>query len=166
MKRTPLKRGTKQMKRSGFKQRGYFINRKSFNSTPKVRKPKTEKKKIEDKLWELCKQITRDRYGNTCYTCGKTGLLGGNWHTGHFIPRSVGGAYLRYDLRNLRPQCPYCNVTLSGNGAVFYRNLVEREGQKYVDELFQDKKKSVKSSDHYQSLLAEYGIYHPKVIPN
>lgn len=56
------------------------------------------------------------------------------------------GAYLRYDLRNLRPQCYRCNIDLSGNGAIFYRLMVEREGQEYVDELFRDKQKVVRAN--------------------
>lgn len=124
--------------------------------TPLKRKSKTPFAKLQQKLWELCKQIIRLRYGNTCYTCGKTGLVGSSWQTGHFIAKSVSGASLKYDLRNLRPQCYRCNCDLSGNGAVFYRLLVEREGQKYVDEIFRDKNKTVKANDHYAKLIPLY----------
>lgn len=122
------------------------------------KKSKSLTRKVQDELWELCKQITRLRYGNVCYTCGKTGLEGSSWQTGHFIANSVGGAYLRFDLRNLRPQCYFCNVNAGGQGAIFYRNLVEREGQEYVDELFRDKQKSVKAIDYYLSLIPQYEI--------
>ena len=59
-------------------------------------------------------------------------------------------------MRNLRWQCYYCNINLGGNGAVFYKNLVEKEGQKYVDELFKDKQKSIKAYDYYLELLEKY----------
>lgn len=64
---------------------------------------------------------------------------------------------LRYDLRNLRPQCYRCNIDLSGNGAVFYRKLTMDKGQDYVDQLFRDKERITKSSvTFYQSLIDDY----------
>lgn len=111
---------------------------------------------IQRKLWEECKRLTRAKYGYVCYTCSKNLENGVQNHTGHFIPKSVSGAYLKYDLRNLRPQCYNCNINLGGNGAEFYRRLVENEGQGYVDELFRDKQKTVKALDHYLFLLDKY----------
>ncbi len=112
---------------------------------------------LRHRLWELCKEVTRKRYGNTCYTCGKGPLSGSGWQTGHFIARSIGGLLLKYDLRNLRPQCYRCNIDLSGNGAVFYRKLVEIEGQAYVDELFALKGVLTKETkDFYYDKIAEY----------
>lgn len=49
-----------------------------------------------------------------------------------------------------------CNVWRGGMGAEYYRRMVEREGQEYVDELFKDKQKSVKAYDRYLEQLAEY----------
>lgn len=121
------------------------------------RKSKTPEAKLKEKLWELCKKLTRLAYGTTCYTCGKAGLSGSTQQTGHFIPSSICGAYLRYDLRNLRIQCYRCNIDLSGSGAVFYRNLVRDCGQSYVDDLFKDKQKIVKADRaFYQSLIDRY----------
>lgn len=114
---------------------------------------------LKNKLWELCKQITRKKYGNTCYTCGKTGLSGSSQQTGHFIPSSVGGHELRYCLDNLRIQCYRCNIDLSGNGAIFYKLLVEREGQTYVDNIFKKRNKIIKADSlWYQSKIDEYTI--------
>lgn len=122
-----------------------------------ARKKKTPEAKLKAELWELCKQIIRLKYGNTCYTCGATGLTGGNWHTAHFIARSICGASLRYDLRNLRPCCYRCNVSLAGNGSAFYRALVEREGQGYVDGIFADKERLIKTNRQwYEAKVAEY----------
>lgn len=127
-----------------------------MKKTKLKRKSKTPIAKTQQKLWELCKQIIRLKYGNTCYTCGKTGLVGSSWQTGHFIPKSTSGAYLKYDLRNLRPQCYRCNIDLSGNGAEFYKRLREREGQKYVDEIFKDKQRTTKAFDYYLTLIPKY----------
>lgn len=122
-------------------------------SIPKKKKVNVAKQKKV--LWELCKQLTRTRYGNRCFTCRKTGLVGSNWHTGHFLASATCGAYLRYDLRNLRPQCFMCNITLGGNGAAYYRMLVAAEGQAYVDQLFRDKNKIVKADTIFYGKLIE-----------
>ncbi len=121
-----------------------------------MRKSKSEIRKIQDKIWELCKKIVRYRDGTTCFTCGKEGLIGSSWQTGHFIPSSVCGAYLRYDLRNLAIQCYRCNIDLSGNGAIFYKKLVEKKGQLFVDQVFLDKETTVKAIDHYKKVLEKY----------
>ena len=131
---------------------------KKAKKQPK-RKPKKKKisiSKLQKLLWVECKRIIRQKYGNICYSCGKTGLVGSDWHTGHFIPNSSGGAFLRYNLSNLRPQCYHCNVNLGGNGVFYYRELVRREGTEYVEQLIADKNKIVKAYDHYEQLLELY----------
>lgn len=141
-----------------------WIKRKTPLKRSKTRLRKESKQsisKIQRDLWQLCKAIIRAKYGNTCYTCGKTGLEGSGWQTGHFIPKSVGGALLKYHLNNLRPQCYRCNINLSGNGAVFYKLLVEREGQMYVDTLFSLKNQTTKAYDHYLRLIEEYTLLLP-----
>lgn len=124
---------------------------------PHKRKKLPELRKLRKQLWELCKQLTRLKYGNACYTCGAVELQGANWHTAHFLARSVCGLFLRYDLRNLRPSCYRCNVSLSGNIAEYYRHLVEAEGQAYVDQLFADKKRQTKETrQFYEDLIEKY----------
>lgn len=146
MQRTPLKRVP--MARKGLK-RPLGAQRK--------RRKTTDLAKLKKELWELCKQIIRKRYGNTCYTCEAEGLAGANWHTGHFIPSSVCGTYLRWDLRNLRPQCFRCNISLVGNGSSFYRELLIREGVSYLDQLFADKEKLTKLTPAFlQQKIEEY----------
>lgn len=158
------------MKRSGFKKKTYDevikaskLKKKTVEAPKSKSVKKSSKnsqiKRLKTNLWELCKQITRLKYKNVCYTCGKTGLEGSSWQTGHFIPSSVGGAYLRYELRNLRPQCYYCNINLGGNGATFYKNLVEREGQEYVDQIFKDKQITIKADEaFYQERINAYTL--------
>jgi hypothetical protein len=116
---------------------------------------------LKKTLWELCKNIIRLLYIRpdgtwVCYTCGRPILEPCKAHTGHFIPSSTCGGYLRYDLRNLRIQDYYCNINLGGNGSAFYRNLVKDEGQEYVDKLFQDKQKVIKLTDHVIETIIEY----------
>lgn len=147
------------MKRSGFKRKVQSTNK--LRKTPLRAKSglrKASKQPIsllQKKLWEECKRITRSKYPPVCFTCGKP-VVGSNDHTAHFIPKSVCGTYLKYDLRNLRRCCYYCNINLGGNGSMYYKRLVEIEGQDYVDQLFKDKSITVKAYDHYQELLAKY----------
>ena len=125
----------------------------------RVKKPKKISiSKLQKLLWVECKRIIRQKYGNTCYSCGKTGLVGSDWHTGHFIPNASGGAFLRYDLRNLRPQCYHCNINLGGNGIFYYRELIRREGEAYVEQLIKEKGLIIKAYDHYEKLLEEYRL--------
>jgi hypothetical protein len=56
---------------------------------------------------------------------------------GHFISRS--NMYLRWDLRNLRPQCKNCNQYKSGNLDKFAENL-ELEMPGIVSSLMEDSK--------------------------
>ena len=50
-------------------------------------------------------------------------------------------------------------MNLGGNGAVFYRKMVEREGQEYVDALFRDKERITKADRFfYEKLIHEYQI--------
>ena len=112
--------------------------------------------KLSKLLWIECKRLVRQRDGNKCFTCGATGLKGSNQQTGHFIPSSTCGAFLRYDLRNLAIQCARCNLWGGGEGALFYKNMVKKHGQEYVDQIFKDKNKIVKARDFYVERLLEY----------
>jgi len=125
---------------------------------------KSVTRKIQDKLWEHCKRITREKYKNqdgsfNCFTCDRRIDTPAGAQTGHFIASSICGAYLRYDTRNLRIQCYHCNINCGGNGAEFYRRLVKEVGQVAVDQLFKDKQKIVKALEHYQKLLKEYEAF-------
>jgi len=112
--------------------------------------------RLQRKIWEHCKRIIRDKYSNVCYTCGKSGLSGANWHTGHMLPKASIGAYLKYDLRVLRPQCYNCNINLGGSGALFIENMRSIEGDEYVNQILQDRNITVKAYDHYINILQTY----------
>lgn len=125
-------------------------------------KPRKRKGKAPSKiLWELCKQLTRAKYGNTCYTCSRHPLEGSNWHTGHFIPKSVCSTELGYDLLNLRPQCYHCNINLSGNWLAFEERLTREKGRMFVAELkkrnLETKGKSYGSTWYLQK-IEEYQV--------
>jgi len=145
------------MKRTGFKRK---ITSKPLKTTKLAKVGKQPISKIQKVLWVECRRVATILYppveGKTyCYTCSKP-VEGRNRQLGHFLAKSVCGAFLKYDIRNLRWQCYHCNINLGGNGPEFYKLLAEKEGQKYVDKLFEDKKKTIKAYDHYVQLLEEY----------
>lgn len=111
--------------------------------------------KVQRQIWDECKRIIRARYKHICYTCGKP-IEGSNLHTGHMLAKASLGAFLKYDLRLLRPQCYHCNINLGGMGAVFIENMRRIEGDAYVDKILQDRQVTVKAYDFYVDLLSEY----------
>lgn len=118
--------------------------------------------KIEKKLWQLCRKVADVRCDAQnipprCFTCDRL-VEGVNKQLGHFIPKSTCGAFLKYDMRNLRWQCYNCNINGGGQGAEFYKRLVEENDQNYVDQLFKDKQKIVKAMDKYLELISEYEL--------
>lgn len=112
--------------------------------------------KIQRQLWAECKRIIRARYKKTCYTCGKPRLRGSDCQTGHMIAKSTLSAFLKYDLRLLRLQCTRCNIWGGGMGAIFIENMRKIEGDEYVNQIMQDRFKTVKAYDHYLILLEQY----------
>lgn len=140
------------MKRGTFKQK----LTKPLKRSKLKKKSKAKISVIQRRLWELCKQIIRKKYGNICYTCGATGLEAGNWHTSHFIPKASLGAYLKYDLRVLRPSCYHCNINLGGNGAIYYERLRREMGDEYISQIFKDRQVTVNAYSHYEKLLIDY----------
>ena len=140
MRKTPLKR-------TGFKRK----------PATKKRRVKSPLQKAKIALWEHCKRITRAKYGNVCYTCGKTDLAGSGWHTGHYISSSICSAFMRYNLDNLRPQCYNCNINKSGNWLAYERHL--NEDGIDTDELKQlneDTKNQQYDILFYQDKIEEY----------
>lgn len=127
-----------------------------MKKTPLRKKSKTKISVLQRQVWELCKQIVRKKYGNTCYTCGRSALSGSNWQTGHMWAKASVGAYLKYDLRILRPQCAVCNLFQGGRGADFHRKMLEEIGQSAMDALEKDRQVNVNAYLHYTELLDKY----------
>lgn len=153
MKRTVIKRKTPLKAKTGFKRPA------TGHRKPTKRRKKSDLQKLKAQLWTLCRERTRAKYGNTCYTCGKTGLEGSNWQTGHFVSSSICSTALRYDLRNLRPQCYTCNINKSGNWLAYETRLIKEHGQEYVDALKRENEATkglMYRAEWYQARIAEY----------
>lgn len=122
MKRTPLKRKT-PLKRTALK--------RSSKTKKKPKKPSI--RILKDRLWKECQRLTRERWGNTCYTCDAPGLEGKNWQTGHGKAMAALPLTFKYDIRNLRPQCMVCNVHRGGMTDIFISKLAqEKEGMEFL----------------------------------
>ena len=123
------------------------------------RKSKTPLVKAKGKLWELCKQLVRKRDGHSCVSCGKTGLVGKGWHTGHFRPSAACGGFLRYNLRNLHSQCKRCNINLGGNGGAYSLALERKYGKEFVLQIEKDMQKIIKLDIIFvQNKIDEYTV--------
>ena len=103
--------------------------------------------KLKKELWDLCKALTRKNHGYFCFTCGNPVQYP---HTGHFIPSSICSTELRYDLKNLRPQCFSCNIHKSGNWVAFEAKFDQLYGKSYVREL---KKRNEKTKGRKYDIL-------------
>ena len=68
-----------------------------------------------------------------CYTCGKINPIKQKTDNGHYIGR--GHWAVRYDERNTRPQCKFCNRHREGMKFEFEQKLIQEIGQSEVDEL-------------------------------
>lgn len=123
--------------------------------TSKKKKPRSLTS-LKKELWSLCRAITAKRYKSTCFTCNRA-VEGKSRHLGHFIPSSVGGAALRYNLDNLRWQCYHCNINLSGNWPAYLENLTKEIGKDRVDILLALKKRITKADTYfYEQTIEQY----------
>lgn len=87
-----------------------------------------------------------------CYTCGTVKRYQ-ELQCGHYMKR--GNLFLRWDLRNARVQCYYCNVTKGGNAREFSLHL-EREYPGITEILLEESRLVYKPSrDEMRNLVSE-----------
>jgi hypothetical protein len=75
-------------------------------------------------LWDAFSAFVKERDGNACFVCGKTGLQGSGWHAAHMFP-SGSSSVLRYHPLNVFSGCFNCNINLGGNGAAYASRFIE-----------------------------------------
>jgi len=111
--------------------------------------------KEADTLFSLyLRKSNADKNGEVkCYTCG----IKKRWQEiqcGHYISRSC--LYLRYDIRNTKPQCEYCNCGKHGNLIEFGKRL-EQEKQGLTEILYEEKQLVYKpTKDDIKQIIIEY----------
>lgn len=106
----------------------------------KVKKSKLLRgKKLNGKLDSIIREIFKVKYGDNpaCFVCGRHD---GWWNSktcprgiqvGHYIAR--GRTILRWDLRNLFPQCSSCNIVHNTNPAPFTLAIVKDGGVETIE---------------------------------
>jgi hypothetical protein len=116
------------------------IKRMASIATKQARRAKRKEKlsnsprQLKKKAWGLISRFVRtqgmSKSGfNNCYTCGVVKSYK-ELQCGHLFH-----GRLDLDVRNLRPQCPRCNIFLNGNGAVFALKMTEEIGIKGMKDL-------------------------------
>ena len=130
-------------------------------TTSKVAK-KVKLSTLKNKRWKLTSEYVRRSNADPhtgmsgCVTCrpGTPGRHYKELQAGHFIPQAQGNA-VKWDLRNIHPQCYRCNINLGGNGAEYYPFMLERYGQEVIDELRFLSNTTVKitASDHKEAII-------------
>jgi hypothetical protein len=151
MKRTPLKRGNKQMKRTPISRVG------KSKAIKKIKKPKkkttSQLKKELDKIFSL---YIRNKYAKNgqvkCYTCTAIkGIL--EIQNGHFVSRSH--LSTRFSEDNVRPQCVGCNVFGGGKVSIFAINLDKELGEGTSMRLYKEAQEITKYYP-YEEKIKEY----------
>lgn len=128
MKRTPLKRGTYQLKKTPFKK----SVKKSLRRT-KTRRKRHESVSSLKKLLDACfSRYIRLRDGGVCFTCGIKKPIS-QMQNGHYVSRSHNNT--RYDEQNCHCQCVGCNVFKHGNMDVYSLRLIEKYGLDILSDL-------------------------------
>ncbi len=117
---------------------------------------KTSRRELIKRLDRIFSMYIRLKYSTggmvRCYTCGR-------WYpieqmtVGHFIKRQFSG--VRYDERNVKPQCRRCNYFLQGNDVEFERRLKQEYGDHIID-LLREKKGNSLNTAELTTLIAEY----------
>lgn len=107
---------------------------RTFRASPQ--RGEVERSYLVEDLDLIASKYIRKKYANNkgeaeCYTCGKSEPWQ-NLDCGHFIPRH--NMSLRWDTRNLRPQCKECNQYKSGN-LIMFANKLEKEQPGITEQL-------------------------------
>lgn len=149
MKKTPLKRGTKTLKRSGFKAKTApktknagkgHLRPKSIGSRSRLPSLKSLRNKCDALLTPICKKMSP-----ACEACGKHTEVGHHW-----IEKSR-SAYLRYAIPNIIPLCHSCHAKIHnsfGNSVVggldVAETIIKKRGRKWKMQMDADQPKYVK----------------------
>jgi len=99
----------------------------------------SERKKLVKQLDHVIRDILKQGE-DRCVCCGKSGL--GWFHpkdnpyglqVGHYVSRTVYA--LRWDLKNVHPQCSGCNYQHNNNPIPYTRFMLDHYGKEILDQL-------------------------------
>jgi hypothetical protein len=114
---------------------------------------------LNKKLWKIFSEYIRrkdaDINGNVaCISCGVKKHFS-ELHAGHYWPKSVSLA-LRFDERNVHPQCAGCNTFKHGNLAE-YADALEKKWPGILNNLYMVRHSPVKYNRFdYLAMIEEY----------
>lgn len=174
--RKPLSRGTKQMKRSGFKKKVYVLGpdnihsvldqmNKFYSPSPASYMKRSPLRKVSkdplQKRYAVLKKVSHDyikeRDKWTCICCGKANK-GQYMDAGHFIEDSTGGMALRYHEDNMNAQCRDCNS--KGSSAemrsIYEEALTRKIGAARVSELYRLQHQTITKDFDVEVKIAEF----------
>ena len=125
----------------------------------KKRRRKGEITKLKDQLWFTMRQLAALIYKHECYTCN-TRLVWGSavMQLGHFLPKASCSVELKFDIKNTRWQCRFCNQ-FRNDWPQYEDRLIREHGIEYVNEL-KERNRATKgltySKDWFTSKISEY----------
>lgn len=119
---------------------------------------------LKRKLWKEFSWYIRQRDEGVCFTCGRRDDPR-NTDAGHYIPKSVGGANLYFNEKNVHCQCTACNRFRHGNLHQYALRLQEKYGAPILVWLEAWRQKSTPYNaaeltlliKHYKNLNAKFG---------
>jgi 5-methylcytosine-specific restriction endonuclease McrA len=69
---------------------------------------KSKRRRLTDRLDEVCREVIRERDNNQCQHCGKK-VEGSNSHPCHVVAKGNGASLRRFDLLNIFLGCMRCH---------------------------------------------------------
>jgi len=69
---------------------------------------RSKRKRLTDRLDDVCRKIIRLRDDNRCQKCGKL-IKGSDSHASHVVAKGSGASLRRWDLLNLFLACTHCH---------------------------------------------------------
>lgn len=159
MKKTPLKRYTPLLAKTGFKRSATSLKRSSI----KRKKELTPQQTLDSIVSKVIRLESSDTNGMVqCVTCKRYF----NWQIiqcGHFQRR--GNLSTRYEQKNLGPQCEECNCYNDGENELFALFIDEFHGEGTAEKIrhqarqmvfdFPYQEEIIKWSERLQKLLVE-----------
>jgi hypothetical protein len=127
MKRSWLKRGTKQLKR-GTKKLQRVSKRKEYLISSASKLKNTQ-------AWKNLSLFVRTEEGGVCFCCNAVNPIE-KCDAGHFI-QAHGNSAVFFERRGIHCQCTRCNRYLSGNLLIYNDKMIEKYGPEAVKELRQ-----------------------------
>lgn len=118
---------------------------------------------LKDQCWKVFSEWIRRSHadeGGTveCYTCRRL-FFYKEVHAGHFVSGRTNAVL--FDERIVKPQCPKCNIFMSGNYSAYTLRMLDDHGRDYVDELLALKHQTVKFTR--SDLLEKIEVYKAKL---